>query len=86
MGDDDVAGFGNILADDERAAGLSGADCGQKRGNGDKGFFEHEVLLKIIVSQRCCPSDWSCGEKQREPYISDMKKSAQWGLRLGRSY
>ena len=41
MGDDDVARFGNGLADHERAAGLGRADGGKQRGNGDQRLLEH---------------------------------------------
>jgi len=41
VGDDDVARFGNGLADHERAAGLGRADGGKQRGNGDQRLLEH---------------------------------------------
>lgn len=41
VGDDDVARFGNGLADHERAAGLGRANGGKQRGNGDQRLLEH---------------------------------------------
>ena len=40
VGDDDVARGGNVLPDDERAAGLGGADGGNGRKGGDEALSE----------------------------------------------